>query len=252
MRRAMYFLVLTCFSALLAGCNDSQQVNASERDALAKIKSGQYELVSKAELQELRAAAATAKAVGRFQLYRDGLRTWRLDTATGTTCIFLAAKADWDNPETQSQRCEREQRDLDDEIMKAVQKAKGAATPAAPANPFRKTVRMKAPTGEIKDVPQNQVSHYLSKGAVVVEQSPPEKVTVEELPQRAAAQLKEGQNTTFANGQTWTLKNGRAVRVKSEIVHFVDGNQQWDIPLNQVADFKRNHPNARRVIDLTK
>jgi hypothetical protein len=33
------------------------------------------------------------------------------------------------------------------------------------------------------------------------------------LPQEAIDQLKEGENTTFKNGQTWTLKNGSPVQV---------------------------------------
>lgn len=35
-----------------------------------------------------------------------------------------------------------------------------------------------------------------------------------ELPPQAAAQLKEGANTRFANGQVWTLRNGQPVRVQ--------------------------------------
>lgn len=34
------------------------------------------------------------------------------------------------------------------------------------------------------------------------------------LPDSARAQLREGVNTTFANGQTWTLMDGKAVKVK--------------------------------------
>lgn len=34
------------------------------------------------------------------------------------------------------------------------------------------------------------------------------------LPAAAAAQLKEGVNTTFGNGQTWTLQNGKPAQVK--------------------------------------
>jgi len=38
--------------------------------------------------------------------------------------------------------------------------------------------------------------------------------TKESLPAAAISKLKEGQNTTFNNGQVWTLKNGKPVRVK--------------------------------------
>jgi len=34
------------------------------------------------------------------------------------------------------------------------------------------------------------------------------------LPTEARSRLKEGTNTTFGNGQTWTLKNGQPVQVK--------------------------------------
>ena len=36
----------------------------------------------------------------------------------------------------------------------------------------------------------------------------------EQIPTQARAQLKEGYNTTFKNGQVWTLKDGQPVRVK--------------------------------------
>lgn len=36
----------------------------------------------------------------------------------------------------------------------------------------------------------------------------------EQLPPQAASQLQEGHETTFANGQTWTLRGGKQVRVK--------------------------------------
>jgi hypothetical protein len=40
------------------------------------------------------------------------------------------------------------------------------------------------------------------------------KPSKETLPDSARAQLREGVNTTFANGQTWTLMDGKAVKVK--------------------------------------
>jgi hypothetical protein len=39
------------------------------------------------------------KTVGRYQQYANGGRTWRLDTATGQTCLLLAPDADWKKPE---------------------------------------------------------------------------------------------------------------------------------------------------------
>lgn len=34
------------------------------------------------------------------------------------------------------------------------------------------------------------------------------------LPPAKAAELKEGENTTFGNGQVWTIKGGKPVKVK--------------------------------------
>jgi hypothetical protein len=35
---------------------------------------------------------------GRYQLYRQGNITWRLDTATGKTCIVFATEEEWKKP----------------------------------------------------------------------------------------------------------------------------------------------------------
>ena len=42
----------------------------------------------------------------------------------------------------------------------------------------------------------------------------PENPPAPTLPPQAAARLKEGQQTTFVNGQVWTLQGGNPVRVK--------------------------------------
>jgi hypothetical protein len=46
------------------------------------------------------------------------------------------------------------------------------------------------------------------------EAKPTAEKTTEELPKEVIARLKEGEQTTFANGQVWTLKNGKPVKVK--------------------------------------
>jgi hypothetical protein len=48
----------------------------------------------------------------------------------------------------------------------------------------------------------------------VAEPTPKEKPKADSLPQEAVRLLKEGEQTTFANGQVWTLKDGKPVRVK--------------------------------------
>ncbi|MGA8222400.1 MAG: hypothetical protein WB780_12155 [Candidatus Acidiferrales bacterium] len=67
-------------------------------------------VISKAEYEQLKASAALAKQVGRYQLYREGVRTWRLDTATGRSCLLLTSEADWKNPDSLSASCDIEDR----------------------------------------------------------------------------------------------------------------------------------------------
>jgi hypothetical protein len=68
----------------LAGCGDYDVVDKSKEV-----------VISKQEYEKLKADAALTKQVGRFQLHRDGSRTWRLDTATGRSCLLLASEEDW-------------------------------------------------------------------------------------------------------------------------------------------------------------
>jgi hypothetical protein len=52
-------------------------------------------VISKAEYEQLKVAALQSKQVGRYQLDREGMRTWRLDTVTGNSCLLLTADRDW-------------------------------------------------------------------------------------------------------------------------------------------------------------
>ena len=42
---------------------------------------------------------------GRFQLYRQGNLTWRLDTETGKTCIIFATNEEWKKPQVYRTGC---------------------------------------------------------------------------------------------------------------------------------------------------
>lgn len=42
---------------------------------------------------------------GRYQLYRQGNITWRLDTATGKTCIVFATDEEWKKPKVYRNGC---------------------------------------------------------------------------------------------------------------------------------------------------
>jgi hypothetical protein len=76
-----------------------------EVDAVKKIRSGEYELIAKTELAQLKKDADLGRSTGRYQIHREGFRTWRLDTATGSICLLLTSDDDWKKPETSAQGC---------------------------------------------------------------------------------------------------------------------------------------------------
>jgi hypothetical protein len=88
-----------------SGDNSYHSLTDSEWDSISKLRSGQYTLMGNQELTTLRHDAEIGKSVGRYQIHNEGFRTWRLDTATGKTCILLTSKEDWKKPETFEQSC---------------------------------------------------------------------------------------------------------------------------------------------------
>jgi hypothetical protein len=78
--------VLFLTAGFLSGCDDYQLAETSKEV-----------VVPRAEYEQLKAAVAAsqAKQVGRYQLHEQGFRTWRLDTATGRSCLLLTSDADW-------------------------------------------------------------------------------------------------------------------------------------------------------------
>jgi hypothetical protein len=103
------FLPTWAALALMAGavgCESSPEfLTSSELDSLNKLRSGQYALVSNQELSALKHDAETVKNMGRYQIHREGFRTWRLDTTTGEICLLLTSEGDWKKPETELQSC---------------------------------------------------------------------------------------------------------------------------------------------------
>jgi uncharacterized coiled-coil protein SlyX len=64
-------------------------------------KSAESVKAAKAETEQ--AKSATPR---RYEVVKEGPRTWRLDTATGKTCLLLATEADWNKPEIAAQNCQ--------------------------------------------------------------------------------------------------------------------------------------------------
>lgn len=48
---------------------------------------------------------ATFSGSGRFQVYRQGNLTWRLDTANGSTCVLFATDDEWRKPRVYDRAC---------------------------------------------------------------------------------------------------------------------------------------------------
>lgn len=103
----LYFpLLLFTAAIVISGCDSSPQfLTNAEQDSLNKLKSGQYTLINNQDLTALKHDADIGKSLGRYQVDREGFRTWRLDTATGQICLLLAPEEDWKKPETELQSC---------------------------------------------------------------------------------------------------------------------------------------------------
>lgn len=94
MKRSLVTLLIFFSAFASSGCGDFDVVDKSKEV-----------VISKAEYEQLKAAAALPKQVGRYQLHREGYRTWRLDTATGHNCLLLTTDDDWKKPETTAESC---------------------------------------------------------------------------------------------------------------------------------------------------
>jgi hypothetical protein len=78
----------------------------------AKFDNSQKEIADlKKQLAEMQdKLAASQKSVAdyqahKYQMFQSGFRTWRLDTATGDSCIALTTEGDWKLKKTKEQSC---------------------------------------------------------------------------------------------------------------------------------------------------
>ena len=78
--------ILFITAGFLSGCDDYQLAEKSKEVVISRV-----------EYEQLKAAVAASqiKQVGRYQLHEQGFRTWRLDTATGRSCLLLTSDSDW-------------------------------------------------------------------------------------------------------------------------------------------------------------
>ena len=93
-RYGFQFTILIVICAIQYGCGDYKVVNSRE-----------YEVITKNELTQLKKEAEIGRSVGRYQTFARGIRTWRLDTATGENCLLLTSEEDWKKPDTAASAC---------------------------------------------------------------------------------------------------------------------------------------------------
>jgi hypothetical protein len=93
MKRLILFLGVVGV-LVVSGCEDYQMAEKSKEV-----------VISKEEYEQLKASAALAKQVGRYQIHKEGPRTWRLDTATGKSCLMLTTEADWKGDASTQSSC---------------------------------------------------------------------------------------------------------------------------------------------------
>ena len=98
MRLATVALVVSCAIFITACDVEPTVVSLAEKEALQKIRGGNYELVLRDDLAKLR-------NIGRYQQFTQGGKTWRLDSATGQTCLLLASEAEWKKADVSASAC---------------------------------------------------------------------------------------------------------------------------------------------------
>jgi hypothetical protein len=110
----MKTLVIALLAVALSGC-DSYVEKSKYEDLQKQLSAAQKKIVEDEDaLRKAVEENAQAKP-GRYERFSQGLRQWRLDTATGSSCILLTSEEDWKKADTLRQGCDCEdmQRSLD-------------------------------------------------------------------------------------------------------------------------------------------
>lgn len=102
---ALLIIAVIAVLAWTTGCDNVAVIDKSEQRLISKSELKDYVLVNRQDLEQLKTEAALGKSIGRYHVYTEGFRTFRLDTATGSNCILLATKTDWKNEDTHEQSC---------------------------------------------------------------------------------------------------------------------------------------------------
>ncbi len=95
-----------CFTLalLLTGCDD--YVEKPKYEALQKETADLKQQLSESQESLRKAQEQVAQCQAhKYEVYHEGIRTWRLDTITGTTCILLTTPEDWKKTGTKLASC---------------------------------------------------------------------------------------------------------------------------------------------------
>jgi hypothetical protein len=66
---------------------------------------GEFEAKLIRDLEACRAEKSAPAAQPRYQVFKSGMRSWRLDTTDGTSCLLLTLPGDMDDPRMKSLSC---------------------------------------------------------------------------------------------------------------------------------------------------
>jgi hypothetical protein len=73
----------------------TDQSEVAQTDQNPQAQSGVYNLPATETLSRNPPNRTILAGTGRFELYRQGDITWRMDTATGKACVLFATEAMW-------------------------------------------------------------------------------------------------------------------------------------------------------------
>lgn len=105
MRRALKSVLVLAIVCWLSSCDS--YVEKTTYDAEEKKVSDLTHQLNDAneKLNKVQQALSECQA-HKYQIFHDGLRTWRFDGVRGTSCILLTTKEDWKSKDTKSESCD--------------------------------------------------------------------------------------------------------------------------------------------------
>ena len=103
MRQSLISCSIVIATLIATSCDDYTIADQSKMDACATGV-----VLTKVDYDQLKRDAELGKSVGRYQIHREGVRTWRLDTATGHICLMLTSTYDWDHDAKNQSSCTNE------------------------------------------------------------------------------------------------------------------------------------------------